>query len=172
MPLHLRPRESNALCADLGGVTPEALAAAGPGGIGNLVVRADGESVALGDIVAISGRADDGVIECEGDFSRFHGIGRGMTRGAIVVRGGVGDFAGARMSGGRLTVEGSAGRWLGAGLSGGTIHVLGDVGDDGAAALPGDSFGPTGGEVLVDGSAGDRLACRMRRGIEIGRAHV
>lgn len=165
MPLLLRARDSQALSADLTGVTPASLVAAGARGLGHLVVEADGAPAALGDLVSFAGTAEDGAIECEGDFSRFHGIGSGMTGGEIVVRGDVGGFAGARMSGGRLVVEGNAGPWLGAGLSAGTIHVRGDAGDDAAAALPGDPLGQTGGTVLVDGAAGERLGCRMRRGI-------
>lgn len=165
MPLHLQPRDSGTLSADLTGISPEALAAAGPRGIGHLEATADGVAVALGDLVTFAGSADDAEIVCAGDFSRFQGVGAGMGGGVMVVRGDVGPCAGARMSGGRLVVEGSAGRWLGAGLSAGTIHVRGDAGDDVAAALPGDALGPTGGMVIVDGDAGARIGCRMRRGI-------
>lgn len=165
VPLKLRARDAQALSADLTDITPEGLAAAGARGVGHLVASADGVPVPLGDLVSFSGSANDAEIEYEGDFSRFHGIGSGMSRGSIMVHGDVGGFAGARMSGGVLVIDGTAGPWLGAGLSGGTIHVRGDVGDDAAAALPGESLGLTGGTVIVDGAAGDRVGCRMRRGI-------
>jgi len=153
------------LAIDLSGITPDRIAGLPVADVARLVVAADERRVSLGDVCAVSGDAEDGRIECRGDFSRVHRVAAGMRWGEIMVQGAVGRHAGEAMEGGRLTVRGDAGDWLAAEMRGGTVHVAGTAGDNAAAALPGSDHGMRGGIVLIDGAAGALAGARMRRGI-------
>jgi formylmethanofuran dehydrogenase subunit C len=123
-------------------LVPERLhAAAGDGPS----LRCGREHLAIGDLFDVSGDAD-GELVLAGDLRRFDGIGAGMSRGEIVVRGDLGDWAGAAMSGGVLRIHGDAGARLG-------------------AAYPGARVGMTGGEIVVTGDAGEEAGAGMRRGL-------
>jgi len=56
------------------------------------------------------------------------GAARGMTGGEIIVRGSVGDDAGARMRRGLLVVTGDGGQGTGKGMIAGTVVVFGKAG--------------------------------------------
>lgn len=166
MPLVLEPlAATGVLSIDLGGVVPDRIAARSPGELGEVEVRADERSVALGSLFRIDGNPADGRIECRGDFSRVHSLGAGMTRGVIEVNGSVGRHAGEGMTGGTLTIHGDAGDWLACELAGGHVHVTGSAGDNAAAALPGSRHGMRGGLVTIVGDAGSLAGARMRRGL-------
>jgi formylmethanofuran dehydrogenase subunit C len=109
------------------------------------VLRCGREHLALSDLFDVSGTADDELV-LSGDLRRFDGIGARMSRGEIVVRGDVGDWAGAAMTGGVLRILGDAGARLG-------------------AAYPGARVGMTGGEIVVTGDAGEETGAGMRRGL-------
>tara|TARA_R110002049_G_scaffold4601_5_gene32087 strand:+ start:129645 stop:130406 length:762 start_codon:yes stop_codon:yes gene_type:complete len=83
-----------------------------------------------------------------------HGVGEGMSGGAIRVRGDAGHGAGAAMTGGTLAIYGSAGHRCGAGMRGGGIFVRGDVGDEAAV-------GALGGMIVIGGDAGQCLGDAM-----------
>lgn len=168
MPLILRPITTPAdgpLSIEAENIAADRLAGLTATDVARLVLVADGRPCPLGELFEVAGSVADGCVECEGDWSRVHGLATAMQAGEIVVRGPVGRHAGARMAGGRLTVEGRADDWLAAGMSGGTVLVRGDAGDNVAAALPGDDLGMTGGLVAVNGNVGCLAAARMRRGI-------
>lgn len=165
MPLVLRPRTIAPSSSDISGITPDRLSACSAAEVAARVIVADGRPAVLGDCFTLSGSPADDLVVCEGDFSGVDGVGAGMTRGRMEVRGDVGRHAGAAMAGGTLVVAGDAAAWLAVGMQGGTIHVRGNAGDDAAAAAPGAAMGVTGGLVIVAGDAGRRAGARMRRGI-------
>jgi formylmethanofuran dehydrogenase subunit C len=128
-------------------LSPERLCGLNSVAVAALDLRCGGDSVALGDLFEVSGAGteeDDLVLA--GDLRRFDGIGAGMSRGGIEVRGDVGAWAGAEMSGGVLRILGDAGARLG-------------------AAYPGARVGMTGGEIVVSGDAGEEAGAGMRRGL-------
>lgn len=161
----LAPSGSVPLAIDFSGITPDRLAGRSAGEIARLPIVADERPCLIGDVCAVQGTADDGRIECRGDFSRVHWLAAGMQWGEVVVSGAVGRHAGEGMTGGRLRIGGDAGDWLAAELAGGTVHVMGDAGDNTAGALPGSQHGMRGGMVLVEGHVGSLAGARMRRGI-------
>ena len=83
-----------------------------------------------------------------------HGVGDGMSSGAIRIRGDAGHGAGAAMTGGTLAIYGSSGHRCGAGMRGGGIFVRGNVGDETA-------IGALGGMIVIGGDAGQRLGDAM-----------
>lgn len=157
-------RELPPLPVDAACLSPDRIAGLGERDVASLPLRVGREGAALGDLFEVHGRGTEEV-RVEGDLSRLRGVGRGMTRGRLLVEGDVGDGAGAAMSGGEIAVKGSAGAWAGAEMAGGTLRVGGDVGPGAAAALPGSRRGMTGGALLVEGRAGPRLGEAMRRGL-------
>jgi formylmethanofuran dehydrogenase subunit C len=167
MPLVLAPRAASGgpLSIDLAGILPEAVRGLSAAAAARLPIEADCRPCELGAAFVVSGSADDGRIECQGDFSRVHRVGAGMAAGRIDVRGDVGRHAGEAMSGGALVVAGAAGDWLACEMSGGEVSVGGDCGDNAAGALPGSVHGMRGGLVVVAGNAGRLAGGRMRRGM-------
>lgn len=128
-------------------LTPERLRGMTASAVASLTVRCGREPVALGDLFEVSdaGASNDELV-LAGDLRRFDGIGSGMSRGQIEVRGDVGAWAGAAMSGGTLRILGEAGARLG-------------------GAYPGARVGMTGGEIVVTGDAGEEAGAGMRRGL-------
>ena len=167
MPLVLVPHVGphGPLAVDLDGILPERARGLDAAAVSRLPIAADGRACALGDVFTVSGTADDGRIECRGDFSRVHRVGAGLNAGCIDVVGDVGRHAGAGMSGGTLAVTGSAGDWLACEMTGGEVRVGGRCGDNAAGALTGSPFGMRGGMVVVAGDAGSLAGARMRRGV-------
>ncbi len=103
-------------------------------------------------------------LEIRGDARRVKWIGRGMTRGRVLIQGHAGMHLGSAMKGGAIEVSGDAGDWLGAEMSGGVIHVHGNAGGQAGAAYRGSLSGMTDGTILIDGSAGLEIGMRMKRG--------
>jgi formylmethanofuran dehydrogenase subunit C len=119
----------------------------------------------LGDFFDVEVDGDGEEIHLEGDLRRVRWVGRGMTRGRIVIRGDVGMHLGAFMQGGTIEVFGNAADWVGAEMTGGRIYVHGDAGGQVGAAYRGSPFGMQGGAILIEGSAGPEVGMRMRRGL-------
>ena len=167
MPLVIVPRATRdgPLVVDLDGILPDRVRGLAAADISRLLISADGRTCGLGEVFQVSGSADDGRIECRGDFSRAHRVGAGLAAGRIDVVGDVGRHAGEGMSGGTLAVTGSAGDWLACEMTAGAVHVGGRCGDNAAAALPGSPHGMRGGIVVVVGAAGALAGARMRRGV-------
>src|SRR5262245_54196490 len=104
-------------------------------------------------------------LEIRGDVGRVKWIGRGMTRGRIMIHGNAGMHLGAYMKRGTIEVTGNASDWAGAEMRGGLIRIRGDAGGQIGAAYRGSLSGMNGGTILVGGSAGIEVGMRMRRGI-------
>jgi formylmethanofuran dehydrogenase subunit C len=164
--------------ADAAGAHPVEAAAMSPDRIAGLPRReverlllfAGNREVPLGELFSVEGDGTE-EITVVGDLSRFSLVGAGMSRGRLVVRGGVGARAGSGMSGGVLSIEGDAGDYAGEGMSGGLLRVRGRAGDHLAAPPAGRPHGLNRGTILVHGDAGEMAAFRMRRGtIVIGGA--
>ena len=118
----------------------------------------------LDDFFTVEGERSD-EIEIHGDATRVKWIGRGMTRGRIVIRGAVGMHLGSAMKGGAIEVFGNVSDWLGAEMTGGVIRVHGNAGGQVGAAYRGSLSGMRDGTILIDGSAGLEVGMRMKRGI-------
>jgi formylmethanofuran dehydrogenase subunit C len=128
-------------------LTPERVYGLNATAVGRLGLRCGADTVAVGDLFEVSGAgAEEDDLVLVGDLRRFDGIGAGLSRGAIEVRGDVGAWAGAEMAGGILRIFGDAGARLG-------------------AAYPGARVGMTGGEIVVSGDAGEEAGAGMRRGL-------
>jgi len=119
-------------CAELGGSDKMPYMISGPSGIyiSALVNHCRDERV---------------VLEMEQCPRTFHFMGYRLPEGkTLVVRGNLGDFAGADLSGGRLVVVGSTGDWCGAGMTEGQILVTNSTGHKTGEWM-------RGGEIRVDG---------------------
>ena len=125
----------------------------------------------LGDFFEVEGEKSAS-LELRGDLARVKWIGRGMTKGSIVIHGNAGMHLGAYMAGGSITVEGDTGDWLGAEMTGGLIRIHGNAGGQVGAAYRGSTIGMRGGEILIDGSAGIEVGMRMLRGLISIRGRV
>jgi len=117
----------------------------------------------LDDFFEVEGAGSD-ELSIRGDAGNVKWIGRGMTRGRIVVEGNVGMHLGAYMKGGTIEVSGNAADWVGAEMSGGLIRIGGNAGGQIGAAYRGSPTGMRNGTILVGGSAGLEIGMRMRRG--------
>lgn len=165
MPLRITNLASLELPVDLTGATPEAMAGKSTDDARRVRVRQGKRQVEFGELFRLEGSPADATWRLEGDFSRVHGIGAGMTSGSILVIGPAGRRAGAGMRGGRLEVHGDAGDWLGAEMQGGIIRVRGNAGDCAGGAYVGSRRGMNGGALLIDGAAGRHVGALMRRGM-------
>jgi formylmethanofuran dehydrogenase subunit C len=117
----------------------------------------------LDDFFDVEGAASE-ELEIHGETQKVKWIGRGMTRGRIVIVGSVGMHLGAYMKGGAIEVGGNVGDWLGAEMSGGWIRVRGNAGGQVGAAYRGSLTGMMDGTILIGGSAGLEVGMRMKRG--------
>jgi formylmethanofuran dehydrogenase subunit C len=118
----------------------------------------------LDDFFEVEGAASD-EIEVRGDAGKVKWMGRGMTRGRLVIKGNAGMHLGAYMKGGTIEVTGNASDWIGAEMSAGLIRVGGNAGGQAGAAYRGSPRGMKGGAILIGGSAGLEVGMRMRRGV-------
>ena len=101
------------------------------------VARADARPFEVGELFEIDGYVGDGTLTLAGDLRRLDGIGAGMTRGRLTVRGDCGDRVGAGMRGGELTVDGGVGAYAGCEMAGGVLRIGGDAGARLGGAYPG-----------------------------------
>lgn len=110
------------------------------------------------------GNCSNSLLILNGNLSSFHHIGLGMTAGCLWINGNVGSELASRMSGGVCVVAGHAADNTAQGFRGGLLAICGHCGNDLARPLPGKKNGMGGGDILIGGDAGDRMAHRMRRG--------
>jgi formylmethanofuran dehydrogenase subunit C len=145
-------------------LTPDVMAGLGHDEVRALPVVLGKRQHRLDDFFEIDGPgcAD---LEIRGDVGRVKWIGRGMTRGRIIIDGDAGMHLGAYMKGGTIEVTGNASDWAGAEMSGGLIRIRGNAGGQIGAAYRGSLSGMKNGTILVGGSAGIEVGMRMRRGI-------
>jgi formylmethanofuran dehydrogenase subunit C len=145
-------------------LTPDVIAPLGHGEVRALPVVLGKRQYRLDDFFEVEGAGSE-ELEIRGDVGRVKWIGRGMTRGRVVIEGDAGMHLGAYMKGGTIEVTGSASDWVGAEMRGGVIRVRGDAGGQVGAAYRGSRSGMTGGTILIEGSAGIEVGMRMRRGL-------
>lgn len=131
----------------------------------DLPVKLGNQSARLADCADFVSLPDYQGLSFQGETSRLMALGHGLTNGRITVEGEVGPLVGEAMSGGEIRIQGDAGDFVGRGATGGRIRIAGNVGDDLAAPSTPHARGVDGLEVLVSGSAGDRIANRLRRGL-------
>ena len=165
MPLRLCLRANSRLPIDFAGIGPEQVRAQSLSQIEQIRIFCGNRQLPLAELFAVSGDPADGAMHLEGDLTSVHGIGAGLTDGTIRIDGNAGRHLGAEMRGGRIEVFGDVGDWVGAEMHGGQIRVHGNAADHAAAVYPGSPRGMTGGELLIDGDAGDQLGTAMRRGL-------
>ena len=145
-------------------LTPDAIAERSRADIRALPVNLGKRRMRLDDFFDVDGERSD-EIEIRGDASRVKWIGRGMTRGRMLIRGNGGMHLGSGMTGGAITVTGNVSDWLGAEMKGGTIRVQGNAGGQVGAAYRGSLNGMSDGTIVVQGSAGLEVGMRMKRGL-------
>lgn len=152
-------------------LAPDRLAGLSAGAVARLPMQCGNCAGELGDWFAVSGDVADGEVLIEGNCASFKGLGAGMSRGRLGVKGSAGSCVGAGMSGGEIHVEGDAGDAAGSAMSGGLLRVAGSVGAQ-AGGLLTNGTRMRGGTILVGGAAGDRVGARMRRGLIAVRGGV
>ena len=145
-------------------LSPDTIAPLGRDEIAALPVYLGKRQRRVDDFFTVDGDGSD-ELEIRGDAGRVKWIGRGMTRGKIILVGNAGMHLGAYMKGGTIEVHGNASDWVGAEMTGGLIHIHGDAGGQIGAAYRGSLSGMNGGTILVEGAAGIEIGMRMRRGI-------
>ncbi len=150
------PLEAESLCPDaIDGLAVEEVRGL-PVFLGKRQCRVD-------DFFEVLGAGSD-ELEIRGDARNVKWIGRGMTRGRILIDGNAGMHLGAYMKGGTIEVTGNASDWIGAEMSDGLIRIHGNAGGQVGAAYRGSSSGMQNGTILIDGSAGIEVGMRMKRG--------
>jgi formylmethanofuran dehydrogenase subunit C len=152
-------------------LSPDALGGKAPAEARALSVFLGKRKLRLDEFFDLDGGGGD-ELELRGDLSRVKWVGKGMTRGRILVVGNVGMHVGAYMAGGTIDVHGNAGDWVGGEMTGGLIRVRGNAGGQVGAAYRGSVSGMNGGTILVDGSAGIEVGMRMKRGLIAVRGTV
>jgi formylmethanofuran dehydrogenase subunit C len=152
-------------------ISPNNLAGLTTDAIRALPVHLGKRQCRLDDFFNVEGSASE-EIEIRGDAARVKWVGRGMTRGKVIVSGNVGMHLGACMKGGAIEVSGNASDWAGAEMTGGFIRIKGDAGGQIGAAYRGSRSGMTGGTILVGGTAGLEVGMRMKRGTIVVQGQV
>ncbi len=165
MTLHLETDYSDAVPLEVEGIIPENLLGKSLDEIRAQVIFQGNRQAPLGDFFRISGDPADECLAWEGNLSRVHWIGAGMTRGTMHIAGPTGRHVGSRMQGGSIEVQGDASDWVGGEMLGGIIHVRGNAGHLVGSAYRGSARGMTGGTILIDGQAGNEIGHAMRRGL-------
>lgn len=152
-------------------LSPDHIAGLDIGAVGALPVFLGKRQLRVDDFFAVEGEPGDDV-EIRGDASKVKWIGRGMTRGGLIVRGNAGMHLGAYMKGGTIEVTGNASDWVGAEMTGGLIRIGGNAGGQAGGAYRGSLKGMRDGTILIEGSAGLEIGTRMRRGVIIVKGPV
>lgn len=141
------------------------------------------QGMRLGDVATVTERIAGGLPEpqliVDGATQRWHGLGKGWSRGELRIQGMAGDEVGSLMTSGTIRVAGNVQAGAGAGMSGGTLRIEGTAGDylggpwgnrpwqggtiiaKGAGAYA--AFAGRRGLLIVD-EAGDQLGALMRAG--------
>tara|TARA_B100000287_G_scaffold435463_1_gene503911 strand:+ start:2510 stop:3331 length:822 start_codon:yes stop_codon:yes gene_type:complete len=99
-------------------------------------------------------------------------LGYEWKRDKLIVNSDVGLNVGARMISGEIYVKGSVDDFLGAEMSGGFLHVSENAKNRVGSTYIGKRQGMSGGEIIVEGQAGDYVGHFMRRGLIIINGNV
>ncbi len=156
---------------NLSALNPSTLAGLSAAEIEKLAIGSGEGALLVGDLFDVSGTPGE-TIAIAGGSPLFDYVGAGLTQGAIVVEGSVGNLAARGMKGGKLEIRGDAGAYLASTATGGLAHVKGSAGDFAGAAWMGDKFGMLGGTAVVEGNVGQRAGERMRRGTLVARGAI
>ena len=146
------------------GLLPERLAGLSALEVAKLSLLHGNRTEPVGEHFDISA-SDLADVHFAGDTRNVHGIGRGMTGGAVFIENVCGRHTGAQMSGGELIADAGVGDWVGAEMKGGSIEVRGTAGQHCGGVYPGSRRGMTGGTIRVRGHAGHEVGAKMRRGL-------
>jgi len=165
----LKQRPSVPLEAEV--FTPDAIAPLKSAEVRALPVFLGKRQYRMDEFFDVDGDGSD-ELEIHGDAGRVKWIGRGMTRGKIMIHGDAGMHLGAYMKGGAIEVTGNTSDWVGAEMKGGLIRIGGNAGGQIGAAYRGSLRGMNGGTILIGGSAGMEVGMRMRRGIIVVKGTV
>src|SRR4051812_14892293 len=117
----LRWLERTTLPVDADGLAPKFLAGLGPAEVARVVVPVGNGQEEVGELFEVGSDPDESgeTLVFEGDLSHVRGLGRGLDRGKLLIRGDAGAQLGAGMSGGQIEVTGNAGDGAGVEMSGG-----------------------------------------------------
>lgn len=148
---------------DLTPLTPHLLASKSTADIEKIDIGSGRVAIKVGDVFSLTGTTG-ATVRFEGTSEKFDQIAANLEGGHVFVDGAAGRYAGRKMRAGELTITGDAASHLGSCLSGGAIRVRGNADDLVSAPKRGERFGMTGGSILIEGTAGDRIGDRMRRG--------
>ena len=162
--VHLRLKEEAVLPLVAEVLSPDVTGRLSRDEILRLPVSRGNRQYQLSDFFEIEGERSTH-LEFQGNLANVDLIGRGMTKGSIMIHGNAGMHLGASMSGGSIKVRGDVGNWLGAEMSGGLIRVHGNAGGQVGAAYRGNRKGMNGGSIQIDGAAGIEVGMRMRCGL-------
>jgi len=152
---------------DLSPITPDNLDGMDIGEVKSLQIWVGSKRKRIDELFLVELSEDVGEevsIVFMGDFGKARGIGSGMSRGSITVKGSGGLRVGECMRGGTIVVEGDVDHWLGMAMRGGSIHVKGSAGSYVGAPPKGSSKGMRGGSIVIDGDAGECIGVYMRDG--------
>src|SRR5262245_1293160 len=117
-------------------IAPDVMASLDHAAVRALPVFLGKRQCRLDEFFEVDGAASD-EIEVRGDCRKVKWLGRGMTRGRLVVRGNAGMHLGAYMKGGTIEVTGDASDWVGAEMRDGLIRIAGNAGGQIGAAYRG-----------------------------------
>lgn len=152
---------------DLSPITPDNLEDMDVGEIRSLQISLGSKRKRVDEVFSVELSEDvegEVAIVFMGDFSKARGIGSGMSKGSITVKGSGGLRVGEYMRGGTIVVEGDVDHWLGMGMRGGSINVKGSAGSYVGAPPKGSSKGMRGGSIMIEGGAGECVGAYMRDG--------
>jgi formylmethanofuran dehydrogenase subunit C len=157
--LTLTLREAPAGPVDASELRPDRLAGLSRAEIERLELRHGNRPATVGELFDVSGDGEEDVRVQE--HARLAHLGAGMAGGRLVVTAAENTRSGLE-GGGRPRLSPSVGYLAGAGMTGGELVIEGDAGDWAGAAM-------RGGRLIVRGSAGRRLGgelagARMRGG--------
>ncbi len=99
-------------------------------------------------------------------------IGKGMTKGEIVIEGDAGMHLGAGMKGGLIRVKGNCSDWAGAEMQGGEILIEKNAGNCLGAGYRGSKSGMNCGLIVVRRNAGNEVGGLMKRGIIVVQGNL
>lgn len=125
----------------------------------------------LTDIFDITDDGSD-TITITGDVPFVKYIGKGMTSGAIVIKGDCGMHTGAEMKGGTIAVHGDVSDWAGIEMKGGEIFIQGNAGHGVGGAYRGSKSGMNRGLIVIKGNCGNEAGGLMKRGIIVVEGNI
>ncbi|MGZ4864631.1 MAG: formylmethanofuran dehydrogenase subunit C [Halobacteriota archaeon] len=166
--LTLTPKDVEYLVLEASVITPDTMSGKTLEEIEQLPVLEGNTTWPLGRFFSVTGKvadsAEDQGIIIAGDVPRVKYIGSKMTAGAVLCKGDVDMYCGAWMKGGRIRVKGDADAFCAIQMEGGDILFEGNVFDYLGASYRGDWRGMKGGNIVVNGNAGQSVGEYMMGG--------